>query len=99
MEMTNYIVRIPTRFFLGAPSVLGNTFDDPKRAETVARASTTATRNVSTRMDDRLWVNNHYVAIAASCEAEALRIAKTDERYIKLRKEAVPVYVGDDADD
>ncbi len=71
-------------------------FQDADEAHEHARLRVTDRRNVSTRIDDMLYVYRYYVVIQAETEAEALRIASTDPRYQEMRDKGDPVPVDEE---
>lgn len=51
--------------------------------------------NVTTRIDDMLYIACKYVVIRAETEAEALRIVTTDSHYTEMRKKHATAHIED----
>ena len=91
--MTHFVIKIPGRCIVGDMTVLPTSFAHHDDAMKHAREKTVARVNVSTRIDDRLYIDYSYVVITANSEAAALEIAKADPRCIELRKSSQTTYV------
>ncbi len=91
--MTHFVIKIPGRCIVGDMTVMPTSFVYQDDALKHARERTVAPVNVSTRIDNTLYVNCAYVVISANSQDAALAIAKADPRCQELRKSNHTTYV------
>lgn len=93
--MTYFVAKIPSLYYNGDAEILPTSFVEESMASEHARSRTVAPVNVSTRINDTLYIACKYAVIGAESEAEALRIAKTDARFVEMRKARATTYIED----
>jgi len=93
--MTYFVAKIPSLYYKGDAEILPTSFVEESGASEHARSRTVAPVNVSTRIDNKLYIACNYVVIGAESDAEALRIAKTDARFVEMRKTSATTYIED----